>query len=182
MKDIFLVRHCQAQGQEPDAPLTEAGERQALEMASFLADQNIELLVSSPYLRALHTVRPLAEQLSLSVEQDSRLTERVLSSQPMSDWYAKLKLTFEQPDLAFKGGESTNEAMHRAREAIAALLPRKETRILLVTHGNLLALLLKSYQPNIGFQDWENLTNPDVYHLRLSADGQMIHLHRIWEG
>jgi broad specificity phosphatase PhoE len=36
---------------------------------------------------------------------------------------------------------------------------------LLVTHGNLMALLLKNFDDRIGFAEWQQLTNPDVYRI-----------------
>jgi broad specificity phosphatase PhoE len=36
---LYLVRHCQAIGQEPTAPLTELGQQQAIELADWL-DEN----------------------------------------------------------------------------------------------------------------------------------------------
>jgi len=37
MKRIYLVRHCKAAGQEPEAPLTEEGVTQAERLADFFA-------------------------------------------------------------------------------------------------------------------------------------------------
>ncbi len=61
-KTVYLVRHCQTSGQEPDAPLTEQGHRQAVLLAQTLADEPLERIVSSPYLRAYQTALPLAER------------------------------------------------------------------------------------------------------------------------
>ena len=37
----------------------------------------------------------------------------------------------------------------------------------IVTHGNLLALLLRHFDGRVGFAAWEALTNPDVYRVTL---------------
>ena len=50
---------------------------------------------------------------------------------------------------------------------------------LLVTHGNLMALLLKYFDDRIGFAEWQQLTNPDVYRISLSAERAEI--ARIWD-
>jgi phosphohistidine phosphatase SixA len=49
---LYLVRHCQATGQEPDAPLTQLGQQQALVLADWLGEAQIERIVSSPFVRA----------------------------------------------------------------------------------------------------------------------------------
>jgi broad specificity phosphatase PhoE len=41
---------------------------------------------------------------------------------------------------------------------------------LLVTHGNLMTLLLKRFDDRIGFAKWQPLTNPDVYSISFSAE------------
>lgn len=79
---LILVRHCQAAGQEPDAPLTPAGQRQALDLAQFLSAYPVDVIVTSAYLRARQTAQPLADRLHLSVEVDPRLNERTLSQAP----------------------------------------------------------------------------------------------------
>ena len=50
-----------------------------------------------------------------------------------------------------------------------------------VTHGNLLALVLHSIDPAFGFQGWESLTNPDVFALSDVGSGRKT-FERIWNG
>ncbi|WP_251129921.1 histidine phosphatase family protein [Exiguobacterium sp. CH10] len=46
--------------------------------------------------------------------------------------------------------------------------------ILLVTHGNLLALLLQRLDPKYDFETWRTMRNPDVYRLDLSNEEPVI--------
>ncbi|HLN63936.1 MAG TPA: histidine phosphatase family protein, partial [Symbiobacteriaceae bacterium] len=94
MSRIYVVRHCKAAGQEPEAPLTPEGEQQARRLADFLAGQPIDYLVSSPFRRAQATVAPLAERLGLPVHLDDRLGERVLAAGPLPDWQERLRASF----------------------------------------------------------------------------------------
>lgn len=167
LKTIYLVRHCEATGQEPEAPLTPQGEEASIRLASYFEQQGVESIVSSPYVRAIATVRPLAEALGLEIEIDDRLKERVLSSTPLEDWVAKLEAVYADLDLRYEGGESSREAMARGISVLERLRNRPESRIVLVTHGALLSLMLKHYQPEIGFWEWSRLTNPDLYRLEL---------------
>ncbi|MFS0565343.1 histidine phosphatase family protein [Brevibacillus invocatus] len=120
--DIFLVRHCQAHGQETDAPLTETGREQAYHLAEFLQKKEIGLIISSPFLRARQSVQPLAEQLGLSVAVDERLGERILCAENHPDWRDMLEKTFDDLDLCYPGGESSREAMHRAHSVIQEVI------------------------------------------------------------
>src|SRR5262245_1369641 len=124
VKQLFLVRHCDSSGQLPAAPLTPLGQEQALRLADSLAQHAIDLLVSSPYTRAQHSIAPLAHQLNAPVETDTRLVECEIASEPVADWRAALQRLFEEPDLTWPGGESSRHAMHRGRRVIDEILDR----------------------------------------------------------
>lgn len=176
MKTIFLIRHCQAEGQQPEAPLTLQGTIQAAALNSFFTELTAGQIISSPFKRAIDSVQPLADRMNLSIKTDARLSERVLSTDHLPDWQKKLRMTFEDESLTFKGGESSREAAGRILEVIHEL-PEDENTII-VTHGNLLSLLLKHYNPDFGYDDWSRLSNPDVY--ALEGTGRNMQHRRLW--
>jgi 2,3-bisphosphoglycerate-dependent phosphoglycerate mutase len=106
MKKIYLIRHCEAQGQPAEAPLTDNGFRQANHLSKFFRDVPIDRIISSPYKRAVQTAEPLAKRMNLEIEKNDLLTERILSSQNLIDWIEKLRATFADFELKFEGGES----------------------------------------------------------------------------
>ena len=177
---LILVRHCEAAGQEPDAPLTEHGKRQAAELADFLSAFPIDAIFTSAYLRARQTATPLAQLFSLRVETDPRLNERVLSPHPICNWREVVRDSFTDPDLRAAGGESANDVLLRAWPALNGLLAGSASLPVVVTHGNLLALVLHSVDPGFGYAGWENLSNPDVYRVGIDTDGRMS-FRRLWD-
>jgi 8-oxo-dGTP diphosphatase len=78
---LHVVRHAAAghrhqwDGPDPDRPLTGKGRHQAAGLAGLLAGAGIARLVSSPYVRCVQTLEPLAAELGLPVETDRRLAE-----------------------------------------------------------------------------------------------------------
>ena len=78
---IRLVRHGKAgsrhnfAGPDDDRPLTKKGLVQAAGIAEVLASQHPTRLLSSPLLRCVETLQPLAEAVGLPVEIDTRLAE-----------------------------------------------------------------------------------------------------------
>lgn len=78
---ILLVRHAHAGDREVWAardvarPLTPRGQRQANALLPQLSSRTVERIVSSPAVRCLQTVEPLAKARQLVVEQDGRLHE-----------------------------------------------------------------------------------------------------------
>ncbi|WP_404469528.1 histidine phosphatase family protein [Sutcliffiella horikoshii] len=165
-KNLYIVRHCEAKGQPPEAKLTKNGLQQAGELAKFFSNKAIDRIVSSPFLRAIQSIEPLSKERDISIEVDDRLAERTLSSVDLPDWLEKLKATYDDLELKYEGGESSREAMDRIVSVVEEAFETDAENIVVVTHGNIMSLLLKNYQETFGFEDWKNLRNPDVFVLK----------------
>ncbi|TWT16039.1 histidine phosphatase family protein [Planomicrobium sp. CPCC 101079] len=174
-KTLYLVRHCKATGQAPEAPLTSEGVEQAERLVRFFRGREISSLISSPFVRAVQSIEPLAKELKVSVEIDERLAERVLSNEDLPDWLERLEESFQKLDLKLAGGESGVEAMERG----AAVLETAPNHCVLVTHGNMMGLLLKQIDISFGFKEWMKLSNPDVYEVKIKDGNRTI--NRLWQ-
>ncbi|MEI5908713.1 histidine phosphatase family protein [Bacillus spongiae] len=179
VKKIYLVRHCQAKGQSPNASLTPLGFEQSKELSGFLLQKEVDMIISSPYLRAVDSIKPFAEKVNVQIKEDKRLSERVLSSVNHPDWLQMLKESFTDLDLRYEGGESSDEAMSRAIKVITDVINSPFKTTVLVTHGNLMALILKYFDSSFGFEEWRALSNPDVYCLTFT--GEEAELERVWK-
>ncbi|ASN05566.1 histidine phosphatase family protein [Virgibacillus necropolis] len=182
MKKIFLVRHCLAEGQHKDSPLTTVGMRQAVLLSRFFDKQNIVFdgVISSPYLRAIESIKPFAESKNLKIEVDDRLQERILSNEPVDDWMEVLEQSFNELDFKLPGGESANDAITRSNAIFESINQNNDmNNVIIVSHGNLLSLMLKSFDQTIGFDEWKNLNNPDVYLIESNGDKHSITC--LWE-
>lgn len=178
-KNIYLIRHCEAEGQDPQSPLTERGVMQAKKLSIFLSDIKVERIICSPYTRATQSIRPFAESKCIDIEIDNRLTERVLSSNFFPDWMDKLEATFNDMELKYQDGESSIEAMHRITGVVNDITKSHFKNTILVSHGGILALLLNFFDKNIGFEQWKKLTNPDVFLLHITPTN--INIKRLWK-
>jgi 2,3-bisphosphoglycerate-dependent phosphoglycerate mutase len=175
---IYWARHCQTTGQDPEAPLTQQGHQQARRLAEFIREFGIERIVSSPYLRALQSIQPFAELSGCEIETDARLTERVLSRAPVQDWKDALRKSFENQNYSLPGGETGSTAADRAEAVFNECILRRRTTIV-VSHGNLTALLLTRLGHAISFEASLRLTNPDLFRIEWSGCGYDI--IRIWD-
>ncbi len=129
-------------------------------------------------MRAVQTIQPLAERLNVEIEMNSQLEERVLSTKSLSDWLEKLRASFEDSHIKFEGGESSEEAVNRIIEVVEGAFKSELENTVIVTHGNLMALLLNYYDKQFGFNEWANLSNPDIYLLKSDSDG--VTFERLW--
>lgn len=118
---LYIIRHAKAMGQNSKAKLTVAGKEESEQLANFLEQYPIELVISSPFTRALHTIEPFVRKKNIPFKIDHRLRERLLSEEDLPDWLEKLKETYVDKNLKFTGGESSNEATHRITELVEEL-------------------------------------------------------------
>jgi len=79
---VYLVRHARAGHRETWAgeddtvrPLDERGQRQAEALVAQLAERDFSRVLSSPYLRCVQSVEPLAEARGIQVEAVDPLAE-----------------------------------------------------------------------------------------------------------
>ncbi|OEH94397.1 phosphoglycerate mutase [Bacillus solimangrovi] len=178
MKKIYIIRHCEAEGQHSEAQLTEKGFAQSLQLSDFFSSTPIDQIISSPYKRAIQSVQPLAKRLHIEIDFNNLLTERVLSTNNLTDWLEKLKATYDDLELKFEGGESSQEAMERIVTVVEEVFNSEYENIIIVTHGNIMSLLLKYYNDNFGFDEWKNLSNPDIYLLQNQDNN--VSFERLW--
>jgi 2,3-bisphosphoglycerate-dependent phosphoglycerate mutase len=175
---LVLVRHATATGQEANATLTVEGQRQARMLADCLLPFGIQRVISSPFVRATESVRPFCRRADLRVETDDRLVERVLGARDLPDWREHLRRSFDDPDYRLEGGESSRTAQARGTAVLRAALASGERRVL-VTHGNLLALMLRSIDATVGFDLWSRLSNPDAFVVHVDDEGPT-GFSRVW--
>jgi 2,3-bisphosphoglycerate-dependent phosphoglycerate mutase len=178
MQQIVLVRHATATGQDATAALTSEGQRQARVLADLLLPLRIQRVISSPFARATASVAPFCRRAGLALETDDRLVERVLSARDLPDWREHVRRSFDDLDYRLGDGESSRTAQARGTSAVRAAIASGE-RCVLVTHGNLLALILRAIDATVGFDTWSGLSNPDVFVLHVGDAGPE-GFNRIW--
>ncbi|MEH7073071.1 histidine phosphatase family protein [Neobacillus drentensis] len=178
-KKIYVIRHCEADGQSSEALLTEKGIRQAAVLAEFFANVKMNRIISSPFRRAIQSIEQVAKREQTTLELEDRLAERILSTEVLPNWLEKLEATFTDLDLKFDRGESSREAMNRIVSVVNETFKSNSETTLIVTHGNLLSLLLKYYDADFGFEQWKGLNNPDVFLLKFNNDE--VTIERMWQ-
>lgn len=81
MPTFYFVRHAKAgsrtrwEGNDRDRPLSKSGLKQAEELVSVLGANPISAMWSSPYLRCVQTVEPLAKARRLKIQETRHLAE-----------------------------------------------------------------------------------------------------------
>lgn len=92
-----------------------------------------------------------------------------------------LERTYTDDNFAEEGGESSRSATARGLEVLEECWIRPEQSVAVITHGNMLSLLLRHYERSFGYEEWRLLTNPDVYVLERQREEQgPPSIRRIW--
>ncbi len=139
-----------------DLPLTEKGKQQAQLLAERTKALDIDMIISSPMLRARQTAAPAAEMLGLPVAADERLIEQDYGIYEGVDRYDpgflgnKRQFAFRYP-----GGESMMDVAFRVYGLIEELKENHpDKNILLVCHGGV-CRLIRTY--------FEDMTNEEFF-------------------
>lgn len=181
MARVLLIRHCQSTGDSFEAPLSELGRTQAIELAGWLAGRGIDRIVSSPLSRAIDTVAPFATSAGLEIEIDPRLGERrtsLVRYPTLEEFFDAVRVAMEDRSLRYEGGETGLEVTARAWPALIEALDGSNAVTALAAHGQVSAHLLREIDGSSGYALWKAMTTPDVFEIWRDADGP--HFRRMW--
>lgn len=107
------------------------------------------------------SIKPYITKYQTPLTYDSRLNKRILSDLPIDNWITELKMNFSDFNYRIHNGETSLEAQQRILEVFKSI-PVNE-HALIVTHGNIMSLLLNHFDKQFGFDEWKALMNPDLY-------------------
>lgn len=166
MTTLYFVRHAHSTytADELTRPLSEKGMNDVVKITDVLIKEDIDIVTSSPYKRAVQTVQGIADYIEQEVVLIDDLRERTLTSQPAEDFKLAMTTVWQDPTFAWEGGESNIDAQKRGVEAIKVLLDMYEgKKVVLGTHGNIMVLILNYFDEKYGYKFWEELDMPDIY-------------------
>ena len=130
-----------------DGPLSEIGKQQANELAVKLAKEPIDTIYSSPLSRAVESARPLAEKLSKTIKEDSRLLEVHMGSfagKPLDSTIEIFGLSCVplmdsyKFDITTFGGESDKQVRQRVQSFLEDMTRSKDKTIAVFSHDGTL--------------------------------------------
>lgn len=174
MTTLYFVRHAQSDRTVRDGrirPLTPQGVKDAAHLVTLFQGISIDAILSSPFQRAMDTVRPLAEERQLEIEVVEAFQERRSDSQQAQDLAALTREQWLDFTYTLSDGECFQEVQNRNLAALAQVLANHpEETVVIGTHGVALCTMLHRYCPmNVEAFDRILQIMPYVVKLELEA-------------
>jgi 2,3-bisphosphoglycerate-dependent phosphoglycerate mutase len=182
-----MVRHAESpyfEGTERTRGLTPKGLSDLAKVTEVLQREKIDVIISSPYARAVLTMEPLAKLLGIEINIYEDLRERHFCSEdytlPDNDFSTSIARMFSDQDFSLPGGESHKHLLSRAVPIFMELLVKYEgKRVALGTHGNIMTALMGYFNDHYDYKFFRQTTKPDIYKMIFSGD-HLIKVERLW--
>jgi probable phosphoglycerate mutase len=169
---IYVARHGETEenraglllGQK-DVELNETGKKQAHELGKRMKKLNIDLIVSSPMLRAKQTAEIVNGYVHKTLEIEPRLKERnigVYEGLTLSEVQERYQKGYTS-EMAYNkkpaNGESSQEVQERVFAAIDELKKNNPNKnILIISHSFIIRMINKYFNPNITADEFFDFT------------------------
>ena len=135
---VFFVRHAQPDFSIRDdmtRPLTEKGIKDSRKVTNILMDKNIISIYSSPFKRAVDTIKHFSEKMDLEIKAIENFRERNVGEW-VEDFRTYSKRQWEDFNFKISNGESLKEVQERNSEALFKILAESHgSNIVIGTHG-----------------------------------------------
>lgn len=180
---ILILRHAESVFSSDDRGrgLSLDGEKAAAALVEFFKGRfQADQIYSSPYRRAMDTVKPVAEAWNLEIIQDERLRERKVADTPVEDFASFVANQWLDHRFSLPGGESLDEAAKRGTEFLReSEAGNRGKTILLSTHGTWMGAVMHAFDPEFDFSDWQSLQMPDCWEM-VFYQGVWVETKRVW--
>ena len=114
LTNLYFVRHAHSaySTDEIGRPLSEKGISDATKVTDLLKQEGIDIVISSPYKRAIQTVEGTAQCIEKPIEIVEGFKERILTIQPAEDFTQAITKVWEDENFFWEGGESNLTAQY----------------------------------------------------------------------
>ena len=180
--NIYLVRHAHSTytPDELTRPLSEGGFKDAERISETLLNEDIHIVLSSPYKRAIQTVEGIARYISKEIIIEDAFKERKIAEGPVENFDSAMTKLWTNFKFAFEGGESNLKAQERGIDSLNRVLNKYNGKnIVIGTHGNIMVLIMNYFDNKYDYDFWENLSMPDIYKLSFQ-NNKFVGAERIW--
>ena len=177
MTKVYFVRHAEpdyANHDDRNRPLSPKGRADARLVTDFFAQKQIDIVCSSPFVRAVDTVRETAAMHGLPIELAEDFRERKVDSGWIEDFDAFCMRQWEDFDYKLSDGESLREVQSRNLRALHSVLERHAgANIVIGSHGTALSTIIHRFEPSFGYGGFRSIQKIMPWIVRFDFDGEV---------
>lgn len=155
---VYFVRHAEPNYENHDdmtRELSAKGLKDRKLVTKFLMDKNIQIVLSSPYKRAVDTVREFAEKKEMDIDIIDGFRERKVDSLWIEDFNSFCKKQWEDFEYKLSDGECLKEVQDRNILALKNIVEKfKGKNIVVGSHGTALSTIVNYYDKKFGYSDF----------------------------
>jgi len=161
MTHIYFVRHAEPDfsvHNDENRPLTEKGLKDAQSVQAFFSCLNVDAFYSSPYKRAIDTIKGAADLKGTKITLIDDFRERAVSDEWIDDFNAFARRQWSDFDFKLPCGESLRETETRNIRSFSEILQKHEGETVVIGgHGTAISTLLHHYNPSFGYEDFKSI-------------------------
>ncbi len=176
MTTIYFVRHAEPNYENHDdrtRELSPKGMEDRKLVTKFLSDKRVDVVLSSPYKRAIDTVGEFAESQNLAICTVEDFRERRVDSEWIEDFLSFSKAQWEDFDYKLSDGECLREVQERNIRALNCVLEEYRDRTIAVgSHGTALSTIVNYYDRRFGYREFERIRALMPWIVRFTFDGK----------
>jgi 2,3-bisphosphoglycerate-dependent phosphoglycerate mutase len=154
-----------------ERPLTEEGKLSCRRVTEYLMDKKITQIYSSPYKRAIDTVKDFAKVIGFTIEPIYDLRERAVDEGWIENFSEFVHSQWKDFDYKLEGGESLREVEARCIPALETILHEKpEENIVIGSHGTAISTIIHNYDNAFGVEHFNLIRNIMPFVTKLKFD------------
>ena len=190
-KKLYLIRHGKAsmEGADREIALDEDGIIQATSLCNKIRNQFKDKrlrLISSPFRRAVQTIEKLSEDFQADIEKNSSLEEIKIGKDENITKHQIIEKMWSDENFKVSNGSSQLEHVNQIKSELNKILKdfyENEYNLILVSHGNSIGIILKYFlNQKFTFDDWKNISMPDMYSVSFDENNKVTQFKRDVEG
>ena len=174
MTTIYFIRHAKPDYRihnDMERPLTEEGKQSCDRVTDYLMDKKITHIYSSPYKRAMDTVKDFAKVKRLTMEAIYDLRERAVDEGWIENFAEFVHNQWKDFDYKLAGGESLREVEARCIPALETILrENSEESIVIGSHGTAISTIIHYYDNSFGVEYFNLIRNVMPFVAKLQFD------------
>lgn len=163
MTTVFFVRHAEPNYGNHDDMLRELsakGMEDRKMVTHFLSDQQIDIILSSPYKRAVDTIKDFADSRGHAIEIIASFRERKVDTGWIEDFTSFAQKQWNDFQYKLPDGECLQEVQDRNIAALKTVLEKHQGKnIVIGSHGTALSTIINYYDCSFGFEDFCKIKN-----------------------